>query len=341
LSILPGFAAVACLVAAFIALLRPDDGSARRERILAVIAAVAMVPSLEEPSSWPFVALVVGAAVFATPLPCLLGAAAAAMAALAAPAPESQAIGAPVLAALALAAGAASLGSEGAARLRSGADRAWPAVWAGIAFCIALAIRGAGQGLAGRFTLGAPEARAVIPGAGVLVGLALVATLAGSLALLTHLLTPKTPSEPVRRFGQGALVLGAGLGVLAVGFVGFRGSRFPEALATGAAGLAGLMLAVAGLVAALFVLIGPPPSGEAARWARQAGLEATIGSGLSVGAAGAAGLEGWLRLGTYATPLTAAAASAALLALAVREPTKLGLAKKALWLLALAFVVAA
>ena len=54
-----------------------------------------------------------------------------------------------------------------------------------------------------------------------------------------------------------------------------------------------------------------------------------------------AGLESWFRLGSYATPFTAAAASAALLALAVLEPTKLGLLKKALWLVALAFVVTA
>ena len=42
-----------------------------------------------------------------------------------------------------------------------------------------------------------------------------------------------------------------------------------------------------------------------------------------------------------ATPATAATVGAALLALAVLEPTRLGLPRKALWLLALAFVVAA
>jgi hypothetical protein len=310
-------------------------------RILAVLAALAMVPSLEEPSWWPAVALVAGAAVFATPWPCLLAAAAAARVALGSPLMQPEAIGAPVLAALALAAGSASLGSEAAAWLRSGADRAWPAAWSGFALCLAAALQGQGQALSFRFSLGAAEARAAIPGAGLLVGLAMLVTLAGALALAAHLLTPDVPSAPVRRFGQGALVLGAALAVLAAGFVLFQGFRTPDALGASAGGIVALMLAAAALVAALVALLCPASSGEAQPWSRQAALEARIGCALAVAAAAVAGLEGWLRLGSYATPLTASAASAAFLALAVLEPTKLGLPRKALWLLALAFVVAA
>jgi hypothetical protein len=341
MSLLPAFAAVASLAAAFVALAQLTHAPQRAVRILSVLAALAMVPSLEEPSSWPWVALVAGAAGFATPLPCLFGAAAAAMTAFGATPVQPGAVGAPVLAAMAFTAGAASVGSEGAAWLRAGADRAWPAVLAGLALSLVAAFQGDGQSLAWRFSLGPPEARASIPGAGVLVGLALVVSLAGSLALLAHLLTPETPSAPVRRFGQGALVLGAGLGVLAGGFVLFRGFRVPDGLQASAGVLVALWLATALLIAALVVLIGPPRSGEAEPVARHAALEARIGCALAVAAAGVAGFEGWLRLGSYATPLTASAASAAVLALGAQEPTMLGLPRKALWLVVLAFVVVA
>jgi hypothetical protein len=310
-------------------------------RILAVVAALAMVPSLEEPSWWPAVAVVAGAGAFAMPWPCLLAAAAAARVALGSPLVQPEAVGAPVLAALALAAGAASLGSEGAAWLRSGADRAWPAAWAGFALCLAAVLQDQGQVLAFRFSLGAAEAQAAIPGAGLLLGLALVVTLAGALALTAHLLTGDVPSAPVRRFGQGALVLGAALAVLALGFVLFRGFRTPDALSASALGIVAFSLAAVGLVAALVVLMSPASSEEPQPSSRQADFEARVGCALTVAAAAAAGFESWLRLGSYATPLTAAAASAALLALAVLEPTKLGLPRKALWLCALAFVVAA
>jgi hypothetical protein len=338
---MPAFAALAALAAAFVALARPAAASARVERILAVLAALAMVPSLEEASSWPAVALVAGAAVFATPLPCLFGAAAAALVALAGPAAAPAALGAPVLAALAFSAGAASVDSEGGAWLRSGADRAWPAALAGLALCLAVALPRRHEALFWRLSLGAPEQLVPIPGAGILLGLALVVTLAGALALAAHLLTPAIPSAPMRQFGQRALVLGAGLAILAAGFAMVRGSVAPEALASSGSQLVGLMLAAAGLAAALVVLIGSPPSGEPQPFAVQGVLEARIGAGLTVAAAGMAGFEGWSRSGTYATPLTVVAASAALLALAVLEPTRLGLSRKVLWLLALAFVVAA
>lgn len=341
MSALPMFAAVAALAAAFVGLVRPEVAPGKIARILAVLAALATVPSLEEPAAWPWVALVAGAAVFATPLPCLLAAAAAAHLAFGLPASPATALGAPVLAALALAMGAASLASEGGAWLRSGGDLGWPAAWAGLGFCGVAALQGQREILAWRFSLGGAEAALSIPGAGLLFGLAVVVTLAGSLALAAHLLTPHTPSAPVRRLGQRALVLGAGLAILAVGFALVRGYQAPEALGTGGLGLVGLMLATAGQVAALVVLLGAPPTGEPEPLRQEAGLEAQIGCVLAVAAAAMAGFESWLRLGSYASPLTAASASAALLGLAALEPTKLGLPRKALWLVALAFVVAA
>jgi hypothetical protein len=335
------FAAAASLAAAFVALARPEGVGPKIERILAVVAALALIPSLEDPASWPAVALLAGAAIFTAPLPCLSGAAAAALVALAGPAPLRTVPGAPVLAALAFAAGAASLGSEGRAWLRGGADRAWPSALAGLALSAAIALPSRHEALSLRFTLGSPERLVPIPGAGILLGLTLVVTLLGSLALSAHLLTPGTPSAPVRRIGQRALVLGAGLGILAAGFILARGLQAPEALSSSSLRLVGLLLATAGLAAALVVLIGPPPSDDAPPGGDQSALEGRIGVGLTVAAAGLLGFEAWSRGGSYATPQSAAAASAALLALAALEPTRLGLSRKVLWLVALAFVVAA
>jgi len=338
LSVLPVLAATFALAAAFVGLVRAVNASRTPERLLSVLAALLLVPSLEEPAAWSLWAVVAGAAVFATPLPCLLGAGAAVLVASGLSASHPAALGAPVLAGLALAVSAAALGTEGRRWLRSGGDHAWPAAVAGFGFCGVAALQGGQEILAWRFSLGPQEAAVLIPGAGLLFGLALLVILAGSIALAAHLLTPNTSAAAVRRFGQRALILGASLAVLAVGFVIARGS---DALAGSGLGLVGLLLATAGLIAALLVLLGAPTTGETEALERRAAALAQITCALAVAAAGVAGLEGFLRLGSYASPLTAAAASSALLALAALEPTKLGLTRKALCLFALAFVVVA
>jgi hypothetical protein len=285
-----------------------------------------MVPTLDEASAWPAAMVVAGAAVFATPLPCLLGASAAAMAALAGPGLEMEAPLAKTLAGMSLAAGAASLDSEAAARLRSGLDPAWPAAVAGLGFCLGLAALGGGQGL-------------TLRGADLVAGTTLLVTLAGALALLAHLLTPAVPSAPVRRSGQKLVVLGGGLAVVTVGYALHRGQQAPERLAAGASDLAGVLLGAGALVGSLVVLLGGPAAGEPAPLLRRSATEARLGAALAMAAAGAAGLEAFYRGGSYTAPLTAAAAAAALLGLAVLEPTRLSLTRKALLMLALAFMM--
>lgn len=336
---LPAVAALLALAAAFAAVPRRAMAPAPVVRVLAVLAALVMVPTLEEPASWPAAALVAGAAVFATPLPCLFGAAAAALSALAAPAPLAHVPFAPILAALALAAVTASADTETGARLRSGLDPGWPSVVAGLGLCLALALAGEGQVLGWRVVLGAADQRVTLPGAGLLAGLTLLVTLAGSLGLAAHLLTPGVPSEPARRFSRRLLVLGGGLAILSVGYVLYRGAPSSEILPAAAPGWAAALLGTGALVASLAILIGDPVSGELQPWLGRATLEARIGAALAVAAAASAGVESWLRTASYATPATAAAASAALLALAVLEPMRLSLLRKGLLVVALVFVL--
>jgi hypothetical protein len=331
--------ALLALAAALFAVPRPGLAPRLVTRILAILAAVAFVPALDEPAAWPAAALLVGAAVFSTPLACLLGAAGAAMAALGFPASSAPLSYSAILAALSLAAGASSMDTETGARLRTGSDPAWPAVVAGLGLCLALALQGESQVLAWRVLLASQEQRVILPGAGLVAGLTLLVALAGALALATHLLTPAVPSEPVRRLGQRLLVLGCGLAVTSLGYVLYRGTQVEEALPAGALGLGAVFLGTGALLCGVFrLLLGRPAPGDVGPWLERAVLEARIAAGLAVGAALAAGGEGWLHGASYATPAAAAAASAALLALATLEPTRLSLLRKALMLAALAFV---
>jgi len=336
---LPATAALLALAAAFVGVPRRAMAPSPVGRVLAVLAALVTVPTLEEAAAWPAAALVTGAAVFATPLPCLFGAAAAALSALAAPVPVSHVPFAPILAALSLAAITASVDTETGARLRSGLDSGWPSVIGGLGLCLALALSGDGQVLGWRVALRSSEKLVTLPGAGLVAGLTLLVTLAGSLGLAAHLLTPAVPSGLVRRFAGRLLVLGGGLAILSAGYVLYRGASFPEMLPAAAPGWAAVLLGTGALVASLAILIGDPVRAEPQPWLGRASLEARIGAGLAVAAAAAAGVESWLGAATYATPATAAAASAALLALAVVEATKWSLLRKGLLIVALVFVL--
>lgn len=338
---MPALSAVFALAGAFAAVPRRALPPAPAVRVLTVLAALALVPTLDEFAAWPVAAVVVGAAVFATPLPCLLGAAAAATAALAAPPSGANVPLSQITAAASLAAGAASLDTETGARLRTAMDPGWLAVVAGLGLGLALALLGGGQVLAWRVALVAGAERVTLPGAGLVAGITLLVTLAGSLALAANLMTPAVPSVPLRRFGERLLVLAGGLAILSAGYILYRGSRVPEMLAASAPGLSAVLLGTGALLVGLVVLIARPVSGEPLPWLARAALEARISAGLAVAAAATAGWEGYARGGSYASPTTAAAAAGALLALAVLEPTRLSLLRKSLLVVALVFVLAA
>ncbi|HKC11651.1 MAG TPA: hypothetical protein VKI41_06300, partial [Vicinamibacteria bacterium] len=118
----------------------PSPGVARA---LAALAALALLPGITEPGSWPAAALAAGAVALATPLPCLLAAGGAAHLYLR-PAAGAEPSAALALAGLAAALAAGSLSAQARARLEGGADAAGAAAAGaaaagGAALCLSLA----------------------------------------------------------------------------------------------------------------------------------------------------------------------------------------------------------
>lgn len=316
-------------------------------RALAAAGAILLLFALGRPASRPAAVLALAAAlVVPRSLACLLAAAAATVAALrAAPAGIAGPGASLLVAALALAFAAAAV-EEGASRHqahRRGAG--WGAVVGGGTLALLLMVLDRGRVLRWRYGLGSGAARAELPGAAFVLGLALLVSLAGTLSMAAHLLASAAPPARARPFGQRLLVLGAGFGGLGVGIVAGQGlARSERALAAGALDLAALLLAVGLLVLALVRLLATPAAAEAdapvsggdlgrERMLRLAAATAML-------AAAAAGLEGWWKEGSYATGAVAEAASVALLGLAAVQPTRFGLARASLFLLGLLAILA-
>jgi hypothetical protein len=272
-------------------------------------------------------------------LTCLMAAAAAVVAALR-PASGSPA-GLEVWAVVAtLALGLAASGLEETVETSVAASRrraAGTAAVAGAACVLTLVAMDGGQILRWRFGLGSGATRLELPGAALVLGLALLVSLAGTLATAVHVLVRAPEGFRAGRIGQSLLVLGAGLGALGAAVVAAQGlGRNRDALAAGAVDLAALILATGVLGLALVRLLAPK-AGEAAtdggsprsqRLIRLAAAAAML-------AAATAGAEGWRAEGTYATAALAATSSAALLGLVAVQTTRLALARAALFVLGL------
>lgn len=331
---LPAVAAVFFIAAAFVGALalparRASLGAATR--LLAGLGAAALLPGLTEASARPLTAFAVAVAVRPRPLPCVLASAAAIVLSLHPAGGDVSAIVAAVAAAVA----AIALDSSATSRAASGADPRWAAVIGGAALCLAAAAPGGGRVLAWGYALGSGPSRIDLPGAGLLLGLALLASLAGTLLLAAHLLAGSHPPPGGRAvvLGRRLLLLGAGVGALVVGYVVARGLSYGEAaLSAGAVPVAALAAATGLLALALVVVLGEPVGDDVERQESQADHATRLAVVLAVVAAAVAGFEGWLRQGTYATPTVAALASAALLGLAALQPTRLGLLRLLLFL---------
>jgi hypothetical protein len=306
-------------------------------RVLAGLGALALLPGLAEPASWAGAALVAGAAALATPLPCLLAAGGAAHLYLRPPvtADPSAAL---ALAGLAAALAAGSLSAQARERLSGGADAAWAAAAGGAALCLSIATLDRGRVLRWAFGLGSGPTRLELPGAGMLLGLTLLSSWAGTAALVAHLLAPSVAGA--RTVGQRLLILAGGLAALSLGFILFQGlGRGPSALAESSTGVVGCLLAAGLLVLGLKALlegrgaVDPSPPGPSA------GLAGRLATLLALLAVGAAGGEGWLRQGTYATPFVSAAVAAGLLGVAALEPARLVLTRRVAFLAGLVFLL--
>jgi len=278
-------------------------------------------------------------------LPCLL-AAAAAVAAAARLAPEASPTGLGVWtlgAALALALAASAIQetveAPGAApQVRA----AWTAAAGGALLALTLIVVDRGQILHWRFGLGAGAARLELPGAALVLALALLVSLAGAMATGVHALAAAPRPTRMGLIGQRLLVLGAGLGGLGAAVVAGQGLRRSEALAGGAMDLAAMVLAVGVLVLALIRLLAAPPAPGAAGvgdgWPSERILR--LAAAVAMLSAAVAGVESWRAEGTYATTALAETASAALLGLVAVQPTRLHLARAALFVVALVALVA-
>lgn len=324
-----GLGAAALLLA--LALARGRSFMPTAARVLAALAAAALLPATTDPAARPLVALAVAAVLVPRPLALLLGSAGGLLLGLrSGPAPAPAAL---VVVAAAAVLAAAAVSSSIESRLAAGGDAAWSAAAGGAALALALAFADDGRILRWGYAVGSGDSRVEIPGAGLLLGLALLATLAGTLLLGAHLLAAPQGAALGRLTGQRLLLLAAGLAVLGLGFAVAKGVSLHEAaLAASGGRVAALYAAAFALILGLVVLLEGTGPNDAARLASRAETETRMAAVLSVLAAGAAGLEGWLREGSYGTPLMAGSVAASLLGLAALQATRFATLRRGLLL---------
>ena len=228
------------------------------------------------------------------------------------------------------------LGVSVAARAQSRPTRpstepAARAVVAGSAVVAFLLSAERGAVLAWAFGVPTADGRVLLPGVGVLLGAALIASLGGVLLLVAQGLAG--PSADVRKPARLLLWTGVAFGALGGAVAAIQIVRLPAgALPTAGLPVAGLLLAV-GLVA--LSLRPPRHAGDAGPGERLSELVLPFAVLLTVLATAAAGLLGVLRDGTYSTATVSALAAAALLGFASLEPSRFAAGRRLLFLVAL------
>jgi hypothetical protein len=334
-SSLAGTAVLGFLVAAGLAG-SPRHGLAAR--IAAAASATLLLPRVDAAGAWPGLALAAGAVALASPLPCLLAAAGATLTALS---PESStATTAPLF--LALAATFAGGAVSSSVRSRVESDRGLSAATAGAGVALVAFLMGSQGGGLLRWTFALGEGAESLPlrGAGLLLGLALLAALGGTLLLGARLLTPAVSAAEPLAFQL--LWPAATLVTLAAGHAVVQGARQrPEALAASASTIALLLLLAGALVITLLRRLLPPAAGssEASALETRARRETAVATALVWVAAAVAGVEGMTTRGSYLSTTTLSVAACGLLGLAALAPTRFPTARRTLLLAALAAAV--
>jgi hypothetical protein len=325
------FSSAGFLAAALVGSLGPRFAVAAR--VLAGVSALLLVPGIDVPSSWPSLVLGAGAAALGSSLPCLLAAAGSLLVLLR---PESASVAAaPALLALAAALAAGSLSSTLRDRLEEGAEASGLVAAAGAALVALLVAADGAAILRWGYSLGTGPARVEMRGAGLLLGLSLLACLGGTLLLVAHRLAPSVVGA--RALGFRLLLPGAALALLASAHVALQGLRWGRGALVGEAeGVAALLLLSGTLATGLgHVLRTPPPaspsSGDA--WAAR---ETALAVSVAWLAVAVGGWECWRSEGTYLCPRAATAAAAGLLGLGALAPAPLTGARRLLLLVALA-----
>jgi len=326
--------AVGFLAAAIVATMAAAAARPSWRRIARGIGIVSVLPLLllaSRPSAQPLVAFAVVAALPAPqPLALALAAGAAMMAGLT----PSSALGSPalVLAGTAAAMAAHALGRSLSAYLAKGHDMAWPASAAGmLAGGLVIGLDGGRALRWGYRVVVSGPVRIEAPDAGLVLGLALLASLAGALLLGADTLavpgSPVSPSPPAsplaRMLGRRALMLAAGLSLIAAGLV-FRVAGGTESFSLDVTRDLGALVVAAGLLAcAVPPLLAERTSGDAFDDEQAGTVISRLVVVVALAAVLAAATEGWLRTGTYLSPVTTRLLSAALVAFAASETVRL------------------
>jgi hypothetical protein len=246
-------------------------------------------------------------------------------------------IGGALVVLAALMAAAALLTGLRAAASESGPARA--AALAGALLTAAVLFADDGRALRWSYGMGSAATRVELPGAGLLLGVTLLVTLAGTLLLGVAVLGSGAPPPVVLLLGRRALVLASGLGALSAGVLGWQISQLRSAVEPGAFDAWTIGGATAFLAAALYFTLAAPAS-DATGLAGRAKLLTSLAGLVALSAVLAAGVEAWFGSGAYLTPGVAATASAALMGFSARETTRLETLRRSLLLAALVLALA-
>jgi len=349
-----GIAAIAAAVGFLAASIVATVGAAaarpslrRIARGIGIVAALPLLLLASRPSAQPLVAFAVVAAL---PQPQPLALALAAGAALMAGLTPSIGLASPALALAGVAAAMAAhaLGRSLSAYLARGRDMAWPASAAGaLAGGLVIGLDGGRALRWGYGVVAAGPVRTEAPDAGLVLGLALLASLAGALLLGADALavpgspaSPPPPASPLARMlGRRALMLAAGLSLIAAGLV-FRAAGGSESFSLDVTTDLGALVVAAGLLScAVPPLLAERTSGDAFDDEQAGTVISRLVVVVALAAVLAAAAEGWLRTGTYLTPLTARLLSASLVAFAASETVRLHAAARVLALVGLVLAV--
>jgi len=332
--------AIGFLAAATVAACSAAAGRAPLVRLARGIAIGAAVPLLFLVSRGPALPFVVLAAVAAFPQPeplALALAAGAAILAGLAPAAGVASVG------LAVAGGAAALAAHAVGRsvsshLASGRDPAWPSSLGGAAACSLVVAIDGGHALRWGYGVASADARVDAPDAGLLLGLTLLASLAGALLLGADAaaVTEGPPASALaRQLGRRALLLASGLAVISAGLL-FRAAGWAEGRPLGGAtDLAAVVAAAALLASVVPSLLAERVAGDSVDDEQSGAVISRMVVVAALAATLAAGVEGWMRAGTYLTPLTQRLLSASLVAFAAAETERFRAGLRALALAAL------
>jgi hypothetical protein len=174
--------------------------------------------------------------------------------------------------------------------------------------------------------------RVPLPGAGLLLGLTLLAALGATLLLgaarwaggASRLVDPRVLARRL-------LILAVGLGALAAAVIVSGAARLGPASMKAAAGdVAAIVLAAAWVAWSIALWLRPVPDGDARELSERSGRQTALAAALAAIALAVGGLESWVRVGSYASAPVAAAASAALVGLAAIQPTRFACARRGL-----------